>query len=144
MWIHRVLEVQHPTSDALFYLFSFLSLSAEWILGNSLCGFSATLVSAYVKKKLWTLYVFDFPLMATQICFAVEGKLLSITKIPQDKSNLGISKNDFQMIEAKKKALVKGRLSTEYIPNLFKVLFLDFASNIRMQNIFNALFLEPA
>lgn len=95
------------------------------------------------KNKLWTLYVFDFSLMTTQICFAVEGKLISITKIPQDKSNLGISKNDFQMVEAKK-ALVKGSLSTEYMPNLFKALFLDFASSIRMQSIFNALFLEPA
>lgn len=77
--------------------------------------------------------------MATQICFAVEGKLLSITKVLQDKSNLGISKNDFQMVEAEK-ALVKGSLSTEYMQNLFKALFLDFASSIRMQNICNALF----
>lgn len=50
------------------------------------------------------------PSWPPKFVFLWKGKLLSITKIPQDKSNLGISKNDFQMVE-EKKALVKGSLN---------------------------------
>lgn len=96
-----------------------------------------------VCKINYGLYMYLISSWPPKFVLFWRGKFLSITKILQDKSNLGISKNDFQMVEAKK-AFVKGSLSTEYMLKLFKALFLDFASNIRMQNIFNALFLEPA